>query len=177
MIDVHSASMPKQEIVMNRFVMVAAVLVLAPCATFVTAAHAASRPLVAKTLDSFKQDEARILKNMQQGGKYGYISGPERARVEKSLEIMQKLLTEHANASDLRAEDKVALVNAQEEVNSILTQNDNDRLVCEHKAKMGTKFPVTTCRTYGEMKIEQMEAQRYLDSHSHGQPLTEQNGN
>jgi hypothetical protein len=151
---------------MNRFAMFAAVLILAPCAVGVSAAPAAATPLVAQTLDSFKQDEARIRKDMQPGGKYGYISATERSRVETRLTDMQNLLTAHANASDMAQTDKIALFNAQEEINGILNHNDNDRLVCEHKAKIGSNIPVTTCRTYGEMMIEQRETQRYLQSRS-----------
>lgn len=154
---------------MNRFVMFAAALVLTPCAVFVSAAHAApatAKPLMAQTLDAFKQDEARIRKDMQSGGKYGYISSSDKSLVETRLADMQSLLAAHSNASDMPAQDKIALFNAQEEINSILYHNDNDRLVCEHKAKMGTNIATTTCRTYGEMKIEQREAQRYLEKRS-----------
>ena len=150
---------------MNRIVMFAAVLALAPCAAFVPAAHAAStaKPLVAQTLDSFKQDAARIRTDMQPGGKYGYISAADRSRVEADLTDMQNLLTAHANASDMPQTDKVALLNAQEQINGILNHNDNDRLVCEHVAPIGSHIPVTTCHTYGELMAQQRRAQKFLE--------------
>lgn len=154
---------------MNRIVKFVAALALTPCAAFVSAAHAApaaAKPLVAQTLDSFMRDEARIRKEMQPSGKYGFISANDKSQVEAHLSEMQNLLAAHKDASDLSADDKVALLNAQEAVNGILDHNDNDRLVCEHRARMGSNIPVTTCRTYGEMMVEQREAQRYLQSRS-----------
>lgn len=139
---------------MNRLTMLAAALALAPWAALVPAAHAApaaAKPLVVQTLNSFEQDSARIRKEMQPGGKYGYISNSERSRVEARLGDMQKLLSEHANAADLDPSDKVALFNAQEEINGILDHNDNNRLVCEHVAPVGSHRPITTCHTYAEI--------------------------
>ena len=151
---------------MNRFVMLAAALVLAPCAAFVCAAQAAppaSRPLVAQTLDSFKQDSARIRNDMQPGGKYGYISATEKSRVETRLTDMQNLLTAHANATDMPETDKVALFNAQEEINGILNHNDNNRLVCEHVMPVGSHIPVTTCHTYAEIMAQRERVQHDLE--------------
>ena len=164
---------------MNRFVMLAAALVLAPSAAFVStaqAAPAAPKPLVAQTLDSFKQDSARIRKDMQPGGKYGYISATEKSRVETRLTDMQNLLTAHANAADMPETDKVALFNAQEEINGILDHNDNNRLVCEHVMPVGSHIPVTTCHTYAEIMAQrertQHDLERNLSTSQHATPTT-----
>jgi hypothetical protein len=149
---------------MNRFVMFAAALALAPCATIVSAAPAAPKPLVAQTLSSFEQDSAHIRKEMQPGGQYGHISSSERSRVEDRLSDMQKLLTAHANAADLQPSDKVALLNAQEEINGILNHNDNNRLVCEHVAPVGSHRPVTTCRTYAEIMAQRERTQHDMEN-------------
>ena len=151
---------------MNRFMMFAAVLALAPCAAFVPAAQAAPpapKPLVAQTLDSFKQDEARIRKDMQPGGQYGYISATDKSRVEARLADMQNLLTAHANASDMAQQDKIALFNAQEEINGILNHNDNNRLICEHVAPVGSHRPITTCHTYAEIMAQHERTQHDME--------------
>lgn len=151
---------------MNRFMMLAAALALVPCAAFVPAAHAApaaAKPLVAQTLNSFEQDSARIRKEMQPGGKYGYISNSERSRVEDRLADMQKLLTAHSSAVDMRPSDKVALLNAQEEINGILDHNDNNRLVCEHVAPVGSHRPITTCHTYAEIMAQHERTQHDME--------------
>ena len=142
---------------MNRLLPFALALALAPFAAHDAAARdsqADQKPLVARTLTSFEQDSTRIRKDMQPGGKYGYISAAERGRVDARLDDMQKLLVAYKSAADMRESDKVALLNAQEEINGILDHNDNNRLICEHVAPVGSHRPVTTCRTYAEIMAQ-----------------------
>jgi hypothetical protein len=151
---------------MNRYVILVAALALAPCAALVSPAHAApaaATPMVGQTLNSFEQDSARIRKDMQPGGKYGHISNIERSRVEDRLADMQKLLAAHANAADMQPSDKVALLNAQEEINGILNHNDNNRLVCEHVAPVGSHRPITTCHTYAEIMQQRERTQHDME--------------
>jgi len=108
-------------------------------------------PLVAQTLDKFNQNVDRIYKQMQPGGVYEHISPGEKSRVDHDIGIMRKLLQAHASQNDMPAEDKVTLANAQEEVNSVLSHNDNNRLICEHSARTGSHIQTTQCRTYGEI--------------------------
>lgn len=57
----------------------------------------------------------------------------DRKRVEQRLDSMQALLQGHADAP-LSKDDKVALLNEQEEINATLLQNDSNRLICERGA-------------------------------------------
>ncbi len=151
---------------MQRFLILAATLVLA---SFVVTnavardAQVVQKPLVAQTLDNFMQDSARIRKQMDPGGLYGHITATDKARVMMRLADMQKLLQAHANASDLDTNDKIALANAQEEINGILSHNDNNRLICQHVNPVGSHIPVTTCRTYSEIMAEREHAQHDLE--------------
>jgi hypothetical protein len=137
---------------MQKFFLIAAIL-LAPSA-FAADSKVIEKPLVGQSLDSFNQESAMIREQMRPGGLYGFIKSGDRSRVEGRLDQMQKLLMAHATESNMPQADKIALANAQEEVNGILRHNDNNRLVCESRAPVGSHIPVTTCRTYGE--IEQM---------------------
>lgn len=139
---------------MNRLVPLVLALALAPFAVSSIAGQVVEKPLVAQTLESFNKDSARIEQQMQSGGLYGYISPSEKATVADRLNQMRELLATHANASDLPAKDKTALANAQEEINGILAHNDNNRLVCEHVAPVGSHRPITTCHTYGEIMAQ-----------------------
>ncbi|HZW51134.1 MAG TPA: hypothetical protein VFF05_04685, partial [Rudaea sp.] len=76
---------------------------------------------------------------------------------------MQKLLAAHANAADMQPSDKVALLNAQEEINGILNHNDNNRLVCEHVAPVGSHRPITTCHTYAEIMQQRERTQHDME--------------
>jgi hypothetical protein len=114
------------------------------------------KPLVAQTLDAFNHESAGIREQMQPGGIYGLMKAADKSRVETRLGDMQKLLQDHAAEGGMSQADKIALVNAEEEVNGILRHNDYNRLVCERRAPVGTNIPKTTCRTFGE--IEQARA-------------------
>lgn len=147
---------------MNRMIPFALALALAPFAAHDAAARdsqADQKPLIARTLNSFEQDATRIRKDMQPGGQYGYISNLEKSRVEASLATMQNLLTANKDEASMRESDKVALLNAQEEINGILEHNDSNRLVCEHVAPVGSHRPVTTCHTYAEIMAQRERTQ------------------
>lgn len=146
---------------MHKFVLFAAVLI-APSA-FAAESKVVEKPLVAQSLESFNLESARIREQMQPGGVYGFIRSGEKSRVEARLDTMQRLLTAHATQSDMPQSDKLALVNAQEEVNGILRHNDNNRLVCESRAPVGSHIPVTTCRTYGEIEQTRQASVKQLN--------------
>jgi len=116
------------------------------------------KPLVAQSLESFNRESARIREQMQPGGVYEFIKAADRARVETRLADMQKLLQDHSADGDMSKSNKIALVNAQEEVNGILRHNDNNRMVCESRAPVGSHIPVTTCRTYGEVEQQRRDS-------------------
>ena len=121
------------------------------------------KPLVAETLNGFNAEAAKIHEQMQPGGTYALIKSADKARVEKRLGEMHQILQNHVSENELPQADKLALVNAQEEVNGILRHNDSNRLVCESRAPVGSHIPVTKCRTFGEI-----EEQRQSDTKSIG---------
>lgn len=150
---------------MNRIFPFALVLVLAPFAIHNAAASdsVVQKPLISQTLDGFTKDSARIEQQMRPGGLYGYISATEKSRVEMRLADMRKLLAAHVNASEMPQSDKVALFNAQEEINGILSHNDANRLICQRVNPVGSHIPVTTCHTYAEIMAERERTQHDME--------------
>ena len=132
-------------------------------AGWVCAAPEQEKPLIAHTLDSFQKDSARIHQQLQPGGQYEHTSDADKQRVETRLVDMSRLLQAHSSQAEMTETDKVALLNAQEEINGILQHNDNNRLVCEHVAPVGSHRPVTTCQTYGEKMARQQRDQKYME--------------
>jgi hypothetical protein len=132
------------------------------CLLFTAAAWAddqvIEKPLIAQTLDGFHKEAAAIREAMQPGGRYEFIKADDRNKIDARLNSMDALLTKHVSQNDLSGNDKITLVNAQEEVNAILKHNDSNRLVCESHAPIGSHLPVKTCRTYGEMELQRREA-------------------
>jgi hypothetical protein len=112
---------------------------------------------------------------MRPCGVYSYIKPADKARVDAGLERMQKLPQDHSGQPELSREDKVALLNAQEEVNSILLQNDNNRLICERAAPTGSRIKATTCHTHGELAAREKHDQDLL-SDRQAQPQTRRHG-
>ena len=129
--------------------------------------NATEKPLVAQSFAAFKQDSARIQQQLQPGGMYEHTPAGDKARVEARLGDMYKLLETHTAQADMPQADKVALINAQEEINGILLHNDSNRQVCEHVAPVGSHRPVTTCQTYGEMMARQRADQKSLQDRDH----------
>jgi len=126
----------------------------------------AQKPLVAQSLDAFAAEAAKIREQMRPGGAYDHIQSRDKARVETRLDDIQKLLGAHAGDGDLKREDKVALLNAQEEVNGILHHNDNNRLICEKTVPVGSHLPVTQCRTYGQIEEQRRADQKFMQDKS-----------
>jgi hypothetical protein len=144
-------------------------LVFAAAMFMLSSVHAADnqsmvveKPLIAQTLDAFNQETARIREQMQPGGIYGLMKSADKARVETRLDDMQKLLQGHTTEGGMAQADKIALVNAQEEVNGILRHNDYNRLVCERRAPVGTNIPKTTCRTFGEIEQARVDSKKSM---------------
>ena len=150
---------------MLRGLVLMVVLLLVPCAYAVAGNNSkvVEKPLIARTLDGFNKDSARIRTQMEPGGIYDNISKTDKNRVEVRLGDMLKLLQANVANNDMDTHDKVALANAQEDINGILSHNDNNRLVCQHFMPVGSHIPITKCRTYAEIVAERRQTQRMME--------------
>ncbi|HZX90093.1 MAG TPA: hypothetical protein VFE67_05580 [Rudaea sp.] len=118
------------------------------------------KPLVAQSLAGFDQEATEIRAGMHEGGRYEFLKADDKSKIEARLNSMHALLEKHASQNDLNSADKIALVNAQEEVNAILKHNDSNRLVCESRAPIGSHLPVKTCRTFGDIEMQRQDAMK-----------------
>ena len=105
-----------------------------------------------------------VQKGMLPGGRFEFIDSKEHDTVNALLADMQALFDKHGTVAQMEMNTKVQLFNDQEAVNGILTRHDDDRLVCEHGAPLGSHIPRTTCHTYGEIQRRQRENQNYLQA-------------
>ena len=64
--------------------------------------------------------------------------------------------------ANMKEEQKIALFNAQETVNSILTLRDRDRVICKKEAPVGSHIPRDVVPTYGQ-EIEAREGTQEAD--------------
>ena len=108
--------------------------------------------VAADTPEKFAETVTELHEEMNPGGRYEFIRPDDKAKVETDLNAMAALLKKSGSVSAMTQVEKVQLFNTQENLNGILVHNDSNRLVCEHKAPVGTSIPRTTCQTVGEIE-------------------------
>lgn len=106
---------------------------------------------VAVDAGDFAAQRATIEKGLANGKTYSELSASDRARVRESLDRMGAMLEGGKTPEALRADHKVHLYNAQETVNTLLSQAAaGSRMVCSREAPTGSQRKVTTCITVAE---------------------------
>jgi len=123
----------------------------------------------ADTPDKFAQVIDEVHQEMGPGGRYEFIKSDAKAQVENDLNAMDALIKKAGSVEAMTQTTKVELFNRQEHLNGVLSHNDGNRLVCEHKAPMGSNIPVTTCKTVAEIEKMRRDAQKFMqDGDRHG---------
>lgn len=87
---------------------------------------------------------------MRSGGRFEYVTLAERARIDAALQRMGDALHGKQALGELSERERVAVFNAQEEINGILARRDGERLVCAHREVVGSHRKLTVCETYAE---------------------------
>jgi hypothetical protein len=100
----------------------------------------------------FPQLAEVLQREMQTGGRFEFVTANERGEVEAALESMRGLLAGKSTIEQLNDDEKVALINAQERANAILTRRDGERLVCERRRVVGSNLRQNMCETYAERR-------------------------
>ncbi|MET0229362.1 MAG: hypothetical protein ABW186_00355 [Rhodanobacteraceae bacterium] len=67
------------------------------------------------------------------------------------------------SVATMKEDQKIALFNAQETVNSILTLRDRDRVICRKEAPVGSHIPVTSCHSYAQEVEAREGTKKQLD--------------
>ena len=127
-----------------------------------TFGHAAGAPwkVVVDTPQAFEVQAASVRKEMGPHGQYSGISASDRAIVEANLDKIDALLRKRGSAAKLDDRDQVALMNAQERVNAVLTHNEGNRLICTLEPRTGTKFKHNLCGTHAALHTLQRTSQQ-----------------
>ncbi|WP_386065578.1 hypothetical protein ACFJIW_13715 [Tahibacter sp. UC22_41] len=128
---------------------------LAGCLIFAATAAArerVERPLTADSKTLFDDQAAAIRQEMQSGGRYEFVSEAERADVESNLVRIAGVLGRHADAQAFSDGDKAELLQAQENVNAVLTRNDGRRMVCVRERPTGSHLGKDKCQTFAEIE-------------------------
>ena len=145
-----------------RLMLLFALLVLAPAALAAKKDEEAIIPVERLQPAQFDAFAASLRGEMDPPGRFQWVTPEERTKVLKALDEMGRILEGHESISELRETDKVALLNAQEVANAILTKRDRDRLICERRAIVGSRFPQSVCETYGEKMMRTAESRKRI---------------
>ena len=137
-----------------------ALLVLAPAALAAKKDEEAIIPVERLQPAQFDAFAASLRGEMDPPGRFQWVTDEERTKVLKALDEMGRILEGHESVAELRETDKVALLNAQEVANAILTMRDKDRLICERRVIVGSHFPQSVCETYGEKMTRTEDARK-----------------
>lgn len=120
--------------------------------------------IAATTSEAFAAQAAEVRKDMQAGGRYGNISAANRQKVDAQLDFIGNLLQRKGSLDALNDQEKVQLMNAQEEANSILVGYDDQKLVCEYRRIAGSNRKEKVCQTKREIAAAREQAR---DSYRH----------
>ena len=121
------------------------------------------KALNADTRAKFAEVADNVRKEMRPGGRYEFVKPDERKTVDQKLTEIEVLFGQNDSVQSMRQDTKVALFNAQEVVNSILTRRDRDRVICKNEPPLGSHIPVTSCHTYGQEEEARRGTQQQLD--------------
>lgn len=120
----------------------------------------------ATTAAAFAEQAADVRKEMKPGGRYTEITVEERARVEKNLDVITRLFEEKPELASMSDRQKIELLNAQEDANTILTKNDDDRLICKMERPTGSNFKQKQCMTAKQAREARERARDGIDRYS-----------
>ncbi|MET0229694.1 MAG: hypothetical protein ABW186_02035 [Rhodanobacteraceae bacterium] len=124
----------------------------------------------ADTKEAFDQLADTVRSGMGDGGKYEYVKPQEKVTIEKKLNEMDSIFDAGGGSvATMKEEQKIALFNAQETVNSILTLRDRDRVICKKEAPVGSHIPVTSCHSYAQEVEAREGTKKQLEEWGRGQ--------
>ena len=128
-----------------RYVLPAALAVL-----FLSAAFPASASFTAQGTDTRQVlAEQKQIRNEVESprGKYSRFNERAQVRLRAAQERIFALLEGGRTLEQLNKEEQVQLLNAVEEVEAVLADNEQDKLECWRESKLGSKLKVTRCET------------------------------
>ena len=117
----------------------------------------------ADTFDLFLVTAQTIRKDMENGGKFEFITPSDKLAASGDLDAMTALLKKSRSVSTMNMQDKLTLFNLQEHLNGILTHSDSERLICTRGENTGSHIQKTSCKTYGDIQREKLALKAATD--------------
>lgn len=144
---------------LNRYAVVAVLAFALPGVAF------ASADALNVKKGSFAEQRAAINDALTDDQTYAEISDADRTAVVQALDKMERLLRDRS-VDQLNQQEKVELFNAQEIVNTKLTQASGDsRIVCQRERIPGSHIRTNVCFTVAERRrMRERDSQALRDA-------------
>lgn len=143
---------------MRRF----AILLAITLASFAAGAEQATQAGRILDIESFLAQQQEIRDDMAGSKKFKHVTDYDKRRFYSAQDQIFTLLTGRTSTDELNSDQLVALYNAQEEVNAILTDAELDRPICERETVVGSRRVVTVCLTVRERRDLQQNARQTM---------------
>jgi hypothetical protein len=121
----------------------------------------------ANSKDAFATVSSWVRGQMEDGGRYSYVTPSERTRVNQRLDQMSGMFDKAPAVEQMSEDDKLKMFNYQEEVNAILAKHDNERVICKNVKPIGSNIPMKQCTTAGEIEARRRGDMQYLQRNQH----------
>jgi hypothetical protein len=150
---------------MKRHLILTAALAALLCGTtaFATDKYPFAPDLEKQNVDAFAAQAEHVRKEMEKGGRYEFIKDDDRAAIEDGLNFMRELITANGTVAAMKEDDRIRLFNRQERINTLLTNSDRQRVICEKSYQPGSLFRLTTCHTVAELAARERDAKNTLE--------------
>jgi hypothetical protein len=141
---------------MYRVVLMGLLLLAADGVHAITAKDGAGRALQADAHARKISDAEKFVEEVDQtlqlarNGEYGSIKAKDLRRLDIARDTIVDLLEGHDNGSDLAPEERLRLFNAQEEITSIIRNDQKDRRICRSVATTSSRLGQRECLTIAE---------------------------
>lgn len=87
---------------------------------------------------------------MAKAGGYGKLERGSEARLAAARKEIGDLLRNVSDPHELSPEQRIALFNAHQVIETVINKQDKDRVVCTRESKTGSRVGVTECLTVAE---------------------------
>jgi hypothetical protein len=87
---------------------------------------------------------------MAKSGGYGKLERGSEARLAEARQTIGELLKDVRDPRDLPPDQRIALFNAHETIESVINKQDKNRVVCTRERKTGSRVATTECLTVAE---------------------------
>jgi hypothetical protein len=87
---------------------------------------------------------------MAKAGGYGKLERGSEARLRDARQVIGDLLKDVRDPRELSPDQRVALFNAHETIESVINKQDKSRVVCTRERKTGSRVATTECLTVAE---------------------------